>query len=36
MHILANKVMLEELKKINLVKGDVDKMFEVIFQIFFF
>lgn len=29
MHLLANKVMLEELKKIDLVRGDVDEMMEV-------
>lgn len=29
MHLLANRVMLEELKKIDLVKGDVDEMIEV-------
>ncbi|KAK7571803.1 hypothetical protein V9T40_014275 [Parthenolecanium corni] len=28
MHLLANRVMLEELKKIDLVKGDVDEMIE--------
>lgn len=28
MHILANKVMLKELQKINLLQGDVDEMFE--------
>lgn len=31
MHLLANKVMLQELKKIDLVRGDVDEMIEVSF-----
>jgi len=28
MHILANKVMLKEMRQINLLQGDVDEMFE--------
>lgn len=36
MHVLANRVMLEEMKKANILKGDVGEMIDVIFYIFSF